>query len=197
MLLITGLILLGPGIGVWLYGDRMWLLGAGAGALLGMALLNPVPALATGGLNLLIVGGLAVLFGVLGFIGKAFAKIIAMIIGFIAGGATMLGFLDILGLTSVGFWAWILAVIGSLIGAGWFARFLDWALIIFASLLGPARTHRRPRAQRNRSHLEARQAPCAWSLTRSAFAVDGCAYHALDGYTRAGLSTPRLQSPRP
>jgi hypothetical protein len=136
MLLITGLILFGLGIAVWLYGNRMWLLGAGAGALLGMALLKLIPALTTGGLDLLIVGGLAILFGVLGFIGKAFAKIIAMVIGFIAGGAIMLGFLDILGLTSVGFWAWILAVIGGLIGAVLFARFLDWALIIFASLLG-------------------------------------------------------------
>ena len=136
MLLVTGLILLGLGIAVWLYGNRMWLLGAGAGALLGMALLNLIPALATGGLDLLIVGGLAILFGVLGFIGKAFAKIIAMVIGFIAGGAIVLGFLGILGATTVGFWVWILAVIGGLIGAVLFARFLDWALIIFASLLG-------------------------------------------------------------
>ena len=101
-----------------------------------MALLKLLPFLATGGLDLLIVGGLAVLFGVLGFIGKAFAKIIAMVIGFIAGGAIVLGFLGILGLTTVGFWVWILAVIGGLIGAVLFARFLDWALIIFASLLG-------------------------------------------------------------
>jgi len=79
---------------------------------------------------------LAILFGVLGFIGKAFAKIIAMVIGFIAGGAIVLGFLGILGLTTVGFWVWILAVIGGLIGAVVFARFLDWGLIIFASLLG-------------------------------------------------------------
>ena len=101
-----------------------------------MALLNLIPALATGGLDLLIVGGLAILFGVLGFIGKAFAKIIAMVIGFIAGGAIVLGFLGILGVTTLGFWVWILAVIGGLIGAVLFARFLDWALIIFASLLG-------------------------------------------------------------
>ena len=40
------------------------------------------------------------------------------------------------GLTTVGFWVWILAVIGGLIGAVLFARFLDWGLIIFASLLG-------------------------------------------------------------
>ena len=51
------------------------------------------------------------------------------------GGAITLGFLGILGLTTVGFWVWILAVIGGLIGAVVFARFLDWGLIIFASLL--------------------------------------------------------------
>ena len=112
MLLVTGLILLGLGIAVWLYGNRMWLLGAGAGALLGMALLNLIPVLATGGLDLLIVGGLAILFGVLGFVGKAFAKLIAMVIGFIAGGAIVLGFLGLFGVTTVGFWVWILAVIG-------------------------------------------------------------------------------------
>ena len=136
MLVFTGLILLALGIVVWLFGNRMWLLGAGAGALLGAALLNLFPGMADGALGLILVGGLAILFGVLGFFGKAFAKIIAMVIGFIAGGAIMLGFLDLFGATTVGFWAWILAVIGGLIGAGLFARFLDWALIIFASLLG-------------------------------------------------------------
>jgi hypothetical protein len=136
MLLITGLILLGLGVAVWLYGNRMWLLGAGAGAMLGAALLNLLPFLSTGGLDLLIIGGLAILFGVLGFIGKAFAKIIVMVIGFIAGGAIVLGFLGLLGVTTVGFWVWILAVIGGAGGALLFARFLDWGLIIFASLLG-------------------------------------------------------------
>ena len=40
MLLITGLVLFALGLVVWFYGNRMWLLGAGAGALLGFGLVN-------------------------------------------------------------------------------------------------------------------------------------------------------------
>jgi hypothetical protein len=135
MLLITGLTLLVLGIIVWLFGNRMWLLGAGAGALLGIALVRVFPSLASGWGGFIIVVGLAILFGVLGFIGKAFASIIAMVIGFIAGGAVVMSFLDIFS-ASLSLWTWILALIGGLIGAGLFARFMDWGLIIFASLLG-------------------------------------------------------------
>ena len=53
---------------------------------------------------------MAVLFGVLGFIGKAFAKIIAWIIGFVIGGGLALGFLSMLS-ASPGFLDWILALI--------------------------------------------------------------------------------------
>src|SRR5512143_3410509 len=94
----TGLILLALGVCVWLFGNRMWLLGAGAGALLGAGLLRLFPGAATGTVGVLIVIGMAILFGVLGFIGKAFAKIIAMIIGFVIGGGLALGFLDMLGM---------------------------------------------------------------------------------------------------
>ena len=71
----TGLILLGLGLSVWLFGNRMWLLGASAGALLGYGLLRLFPGMADGTLGLLIVIGMAILFGVLGFIGKAFASL--------------------------------------------------------------------------------------------------------------------------
>ncbi len=134
MLLATGLILLGLGVFVWLFGNRMWLLGAGAGALLGYGLLRLFPGMADGTLGLLIVIGLAILFGVLGFIGKAFAKLIAWIIGFVIGGGLALGFLDMLG--SLGFLDWILALIAAVVVAVIFGRFLNWGLIIFAALLG-------------------------------------------------------------
>ncbi len=134
MTLFTGLLLLALGVVVWLFGNRMWLLGAGAGALLGIGLVNLLN-INNAVLVLFVVGGLAVLLGVLGFIGKGFAAILAMIIGFIAGGAVTLSFLDIFG-ASTGFLAWILALVGGVIGAVIFARFLNWALIIFASLLG-------------------------------------------------------------
>ncbi len=130
----TGLILLALGVCVWLFGNRMWLLGAGAGALLAFGFLGIFPSMATGTLGLLIVIGAAILFGVLGFIGKAFAKIIAWIIGFVIGGGVALGFLDMLGMS--GFLAWIIALIAAAVVALIFGRFLDWALIIFAALLG-------------------------------------------------------------
>ncbi len=134
MTLLIGLSVLALGVVVWLFGNRMWLLGAGAGALLGVGLVNLLH-ISGDGLILLVVGGMAILFGVLGFIGKAFAAILAMIIGFIAGGAVTLAFLDLFS-ASGGFLAWILALIGGVVGALIFARFLNWALIIFASLLG-------------------------------------------------------------
>jgi hypothetical protein len=132
---IVALTMLGLGIFVWLFGNRMWLLGAGAGALLGFAVLTWFPSLNTGWLAFFIVGGLAVLFGVLGFIGKAFTKIIAMVVGFIGGGALAVVFMDMLGL-DLGFVTWLVALMGGLVGALLLSRFINWGLIIFASLLG-------------------------------------------------------------
>jgi hypothetical protein len=134
-LTITGLILLALGIIVWLFGNRMWLLGAGAGAMLGFGLVGLFHLSYETWLSFVIVAGMAVLFGVLGFIGKAFTKIIAMVLGFIAGGAVVIGFMNLLGM-GVSFWSWIIALIGGLIGAVLFNRFVDWGLIFFASLLG-------------------------------------------------------------
>jgi hypothetical protein len=135
MLPIIGWTLLVLGIFVWLFGNRMWLLGAGAGALLGFGLINWIPPLSTGWLGFIIVAGLAILFGVLGILGKAFTKLIAMTIGFIAGGALVIAFFGIFNI-SVSFLTWIIALLGGLVGAGLFARFVNWGLIIFASLLG-------------------------------------------------------------
>jgi hypothetical protein len=134
-MLLTGLTLLVIGIVVWLFGNRMWLLGAGAGALLGFGLLGLIPALNQGYLGWLIVAGMTVLFGVLGFIGKAFTKIIAMVLGFIAGGAVVIAFINLFS-SSVSFLVWMAALVGGLIGAVLFNRFVDWGLIFFASLLG-------------------------------------------------------------
>jgi hypothetical protein len=131
----TGLTLLLLGAVVWFFGNRMWLLAAGAGALLGMGLLRLFPGLADGFAGLILVVGLAIALGVLGFIGKAFTKLIALAIGFVAGGGIVLGLLDAIGL-SLGFFDWILALIGGGIGAMLFARFFDWGLILLASLVG-------------------------------------------------------------
>ena len=131
----TGLTLLILGVLVWLFGNRLWLMGAGAGALLGVVLLTWFPFLAGGFVGFLIVAGLAVALGVLAFIGKAFTKIIALAVGFIAGGAIVMALMEMFGL-SMGMMDWFLALIGGAIGAFLFARFFDWALIILASLLG-------------------------------------------------------------
>jgi hypothetical protein len=135
MLFMTGLTLLALGIAVLMFGNRMWLLGAGAGALLGFALLRLFPGMADGWLGLVIVGGLAILLGVLAFFGKALASIIALVIGFIAGDAIVLSLLDSLTL-DLGMVGWILGLIGGVVGAILFRRFLNWGLIVFASLLG-------------------------------------------------------------
>jgi len=104
-------------------------------ALLGFGLLNLIPSLADGTLGLLIVVGLAILFGALAFFGKAFAKIIAMVIGFVIGGGLAVAFLGLSG-TSFGMMDWLLALIAGVVVAVLFARFLNWALIVFASLVG-------------------------------------------------------------
>lgn len=136
MLIWTGLTLLLLGVVVWFFGNRLWLLGAGAGALLGIALLRLFPGMADGFMGLVVVAGLAIALGVLAFFGKAFAKIIAMVIGFIAGGGIVFGFMDALGIVDLGFMAWIIALIGGAVGALLFARFFNWGLIILASLVG-------------------------------------------------------------
>jgi hypothetical protein len=135
MLLTTGLILIVLGVAVWLWGNRMWLLGAGAGALLGYGLLDLFPSLASGNMGLVVVVGLAVLLGVLAFLGKAFAKMVAIVVGFVIGGGVAMAFLGMLGLDA-GVTIWVVAALSGLVVAVLFARFLDWALIIFASLLG-------------------------------------------------------------
>ncbi|MFN8466067.1 MAG: hypothetical protein U0X20_10970 [Caldilineaceae bacterium] len=131
----TGLTLLILGVVVWFFGNRLWLMGAGAGALLGVVLLTWFPFLAGGFVGFLIVAGLAVALGVLAFIGKAFTKIIAMVVGFIAGGAIVIAILELFN-ANASLLVWLIAVIGGVIGAVLFLRYFDWALIILASLLG-------------------------------------------------------------
>ncbi len=135
MLVATGLTLLVLGVFVWLYGDRLWLLGAGAGALLGIGLLNHLPRLADGTMGFVLIAGLAILLGVLGLLGKAFGGLIVMIIGFVAGGGLTIGLLDTLG-ENMGFLTWLLALVGAVLGAALCVRFFDWSLIILASLVG-------------------------------------------------------------
>ena len=131
MSVAIGLTLLALGIVVWLLDDRLWLLGAGAGALLvsGLASLLQLDGMVA----LIAIIGLALLLGIFGFMGKTFVGLLILIIGCVAGSGVTIGLLDILGLDS-GLLVW--ALVGSLIGVGLFARSLTWASIIFAALVG-------------------------------------------------------------
>lgn len=131
----TGITLLLLGIAVWLQGHRLWLLAAGAGALLGAGLLLRLPGLGGSFVGWLVVAGLALVLGVLGFIFRRFERIVALVIGFIAGGGIALGFLDALGI-NLGVWDWILALVVAVIAGVLFMRYREWGLIVLASLVG-------------------------------------------------------------
>jgi hypothetical protein len=128
------ILIIALGIVVLLSGSRLWLLGAGLGALLGIGLVAFLPG-AMPVWSWLIPVGLAILFAIGAGILRAFMGIIAMAIGGLAGGAIVLAVLDLLGL-NLGFWNWILAIVGAVVGAVIAPRFERWALIVLAALVG-------------------------------------------------------------
>jgi hypothetical protein len=125
------------GVVVLLFGRRMLLLGAGAGALLGLAILQFLPGQQEEIVALLLVVGLAIGGAILGVIGKAAAHLVVMAIGFVAGGALVLVGLDALGI-DLGLWNFVVASIGGLIVAVLVNKFFDWAVLILAGLVGGA-----------------------------------------------------------
>ena len=131
----VALTLLVLGASVWFFGNRLWLLGAGAGALLGFALTELFPDILGGSMQIAVIVGLAVLLAILAFFGKAFLSLIAMGVGFVVGGGLALALLGNLGIAS-GWLGWVLALVAGVIVALLFSRFLDWSLVIFAALLG-------------------------------------------------------------
>ncbi len=131
----TGLLLVLLGVAVLLRGDRLWLLAAGAGALLGAGLELRIPGLANSFLGWLTIAGLAILLGVLGFLFRRFDRIVALVIGFIAGGGIALGFFDALGI-DLGFWDWILALVAAAVVGVLFMRYREWGMIVLAGLVG-------------------------------------------------------------
>lgn len=130
-----GIILVVLGALVLLFGRRIWVFGAGAGALLGVGLLNLLPGGQSGTLALLIIFGLAIVGALLGFFIKGLAHILAMIFGFIAGGSIVLAIFGALGVQS-SFLTFLLAIVGGLIGLVLVNRFTDWAILILAALTG-------------------------------------------------------------
>jgi hypothetical protein len=133
------LLLIVLGIIVILLGNRLAVLGAAVGALLGATLLRLIPGSSELWIELLVVGGLAVL----GFFAAGFAKgiidIVILVLGALAGAAIVLGFMDLFSVQS-GMLYWLMAVVGAVLGALLIRRgrrgSKDWGMIILASLVG-------------------------------------------------------------
>ena len=129
------------GLVVLLFGRRLALLAAGAGALLGVGLLQFLPGLQDGIGGILLVFGLAIAGGILGFVAKGITHLVIMILSFIVGGGLVLAGLDALAI-DLGLWAFVVASLGGLIAAVLANRFFDWAVIVLAGLVGAALTMR-------------------------------------------------------
>lgn len=128
IVIVLGLVLLG-------FGKRMWLFGAGVGAVVGLALLRFLPGAQDGWFGFLVIFGLAILFAVGSGIAKGFIGLITLALGALAGGAIVLVVLDLFSL-DWGLVNWLLALVGAVIGAGVMSKFKDWAIIILAALVG-------------------------------------------------------------
>ena len=128
IVIVLGLMLLG-------FGKRMWLFGAGVGAVVGLALLQFLPGAQDNWFGFLVVFGLAMLFAAGSGIAKRFISLITLALGALAGGAIVLILLDMFSL-DWGLVNWLLALVGAVIGAGVMSRFKDWAIIILAAGVG-------------------------------------------------------------
>ncbi|OGN88699.1 MAG: hypothetical protein A2Y88_13640 [Chloroflexi bacterium RBG_13_48_10] len=128
IVIVLGLMLLG-------FGKRMWLFGAGVGAVVGLALLSLLPGAQDNWFGLILTVGLAILFAVGSGIAKGLISLITLALGALAGGAIVLVVLDMLGL-DWGLVDWLLALIGAVIGAGLASKFKDWAIILLAAIVG-------------------------------------------------------------
>ena len=109
------LLLIVIGILVLVIGKRLAVLGAAVGALLGVGLLSLLSP--SGGLliQLLLVGGLAVIgFFVAGF-AKGIINIVVLVLGALGGAAIVLAFLDLFHVDA-GLMRWLLAVVGGVVG---------------------------------------------------------------------------------
>jgi hypothetical protein len=132
------ILLIAIGIAVLVFGQRLAVLGAAVGALLGVVLLRLFPGTSELWLQLAVVLGLALV----GFFAAAFAKgiidVIILVLGALAGAAIVLSILDLFGI--VGVVSWLLAVVGGVAGLILIRRSRrtppDWGMIILAGLIG-------------------------------------------------------------
>lgn len=127
--------LIAIGIAVLVFGQRLAVLGAAVGALLGVALVSLIP-----GFNLPLLSiSIPIVLAVLGFflagIAKGFVGIFLIAVGALAGGAITIMLLDLFNL-DFGLIDWFLALVGAIIGIVLVQRFRDIALIVLSSLIG-------------------------------------------------------------
>lgn len=127
------------GITVLLLGQRLAVMGAAVGLLLGVGLL----ALFPGDSGPWITLGLPIAFALVGLFAGGFAKgiveVVVLVIGALAGAAIVLAFLNIFRI-DLGLVNWLLALVGGVIGLIAIRRSRkaskDWGMIILASLVG-------------------------------------------------------------
>jgi hypothetical protein len=127
------------GIAVLLLGQRLAVLGAAVGALLGVVLLRLFPGTSDPLVHFGVVLGLALV----GFFAAAFARgiidVVILVLGALAGAAIVLSVLDLFG-TDLGLVKWLLAVVGGVVGLMLIRRSRrtppDWGMIILAGLIG-------------------------------------------------------------
>jgi hypothetical protein len=123
------------GIVVLAFGKRLAVLGAAVGALLGVALLRLFNVPITDLFALLI----PLLLAVIGFFVAGFAKgivdIVLLVLGALAGAAIVLGFFDLFNV-DFSLLAWLLAIVGGVVGFILVRRYKDWAMMILAGLIG-------------------------------------------------------------
>ncbi len=117
------------------FGKRLVILGAGVGALLGIAILRILPGSQESWLWLILPVGLAIFFALGSGIAKGLISLISLALGALAGGAIVLAVLDLFGL-DMGLVNWVLALIGAVIGAAIMNRFKDWGILILAAFVG-------------------------------------------------------------
>lgn len=131
-------IVIALGVAVLLFGNRLAILGAAVGGLLGVVLLQFFPE-ATLTTQLLIVLGLAL--G--GFFAAAFARgvieVVILVIGALGGAAAVLLFLNLFNIDQ-GLLNWLLAIVGGVVGLMLIRRSRrgsrDWGMVILADLVG-------------------------------------------------------------
>ncbi len=132
---IFGLLIFVFGLLLLTVGNRLAVLGAGVGALLGLAFLVFLPGAQDNLLWLVIPIGLAIVFALGSGLAKGAINLVTLALGALAGGAVILAVLDLFRL-DFGLVNWLLALVGAVVGAGLMAKFKDWGVIILASLVG-------------------------------------------------------------